>query len=85
VSVALHCLVWWNSILRSAERNILKQTIGGTVANNVIRSFTVCRPVLQVMLSEIMANAQSTGGGIFKFENMNGIDRLEEVPDVRLI
>jgi hypothetical protein len=84
VSVALHCFVWWKSILRSAERNILKQTIGGTVANKVIRSFTVCRPVLQVMLSEIMANAQSTGG-IFKFENMNGIDRLEEVPDVRLI
>lgn len=24
-------------------------------------------------------------GEIFKFENMNGIDSLEEVPDVRLI
>jgi hypothetical protein len=70
--------------MRSAQRNILKQKIGGTVANNVIGSFTVCRPVLQVM-SEIMANVRSTGGGIFKFENMNGIDSLEEVPDVRLI
>ena len=49
--------------MRSAQRNILKQKIGGTVANNVIGSFTVCRPVLQVMLSEIMANVRSTGGG----------------------
>jgi len=36
--------------------------MGGTVANNVIRSLTICRPVLQVMLSEIMANVRRTGG-----------------------
>ena len=65
MSVALHCLVRWKSILiRSAERNILKQKIGGTVENNVIRSVTVCRPVLQVMLSEIVANVRRTGGYI---------------------
>ena len=29
--------------------------------------------------------SEAPGGGIFKFENMNGIDSLEEVPDVKLI
>jgi hypothetical protein len=63
VSIALHCLVWWKSILiRSAERNILKQKIGGTVANNVIRSFTICRPVLKVMLSRDYGECPTHGG-----------------------
>ena len=61
--VALHCLVWWKSILmRGAERNILKQKIGGTVANNVIRNFTICRPVLQVMLSRDYGECPTHGG-----------------------
>jgi len=61
--------------MRSAQTNILKQKIGVTVANNVIGSLTICRPVLQVMLSEIMANVRRTGGGggVFWFKKKKGM------------